>query len=201
VHLVYYAFDLLNIGGWNVSGLSLLERKTLLEPLVVGKPRLQYNGHDTGDGELILAHAGEFGFEAVVSKTIDAPYAPGNRGLWRKAKALNRQEFMVRQTTRQSTAGPGRSPPKRRRHDGSRRRRFAMKATPPNPIMHLLHSWNSKMCRDETAGNREVVPVVQYLQPVRLGSARPVVGVDEMGHRLKAEEIRGGRRRKEDVGR
>jgi ATP-dependent DNA ligase len=31
----------------------------------------------------------------VVSKTIDAPYAPGDRGLWRKAKALNRQEFVV----------------------------------------------------------------------------------------------------------
>ena len=30
-----------------------------------------------------------------MSKTIDAPYAPGNRGLWRKAKALNRQEFVV----------------------------------------------------------------------------------------------------------
>jgi ATP-dependent DNA ligase len=31
----------------------------------------------------------------VVSKTIDAPYAPGNRGLWRKSKALNRQEFVI----------------------------------------------------------------------------------------------------------
>jgi ATP-dependent DNA ligase len=30
-----------------------------------------------------------------MSKTIDAPYAPGNRGLWRKAKWLNRQEFVV----------------------------------------------------------------------------------------------------------
>jgi ATP-dependent DNA ligase len=95
VHLVYYAFDLLHIGGWDVSGLSLLERKTLLEPLVVGKPSLQYNGHDTGNGELVLTHAGKLGFEGVVSKTIDAPYAPGNRGLWRKAKALNRQEFVV----------------------------------------------------------------------------------------------------------
>ena len=27
--------------------------------------------------------------------TIDAPYAPGNRGLWRKAKWLNRQEFVI----------------------------------------------------------------------------------------------------------
>jgi len=34
-------------------------------------------------------------FEGVVSKTIDAPYAPGNRSLWRKAKCLNRQEFVV----------------------------------------------------------------------------------------------------------
>jgi ATP-dependent DNA ligase len=31
----------------------------------------------------------------VVSKTIDAPYAPGNRELWQKTKALNRQEFVV----------------------------------------------------------------------------------------------------------
>jgi ATP-dependent DNA ligase len=42
-----------------------------------------------------LRHAGKLGFEGVVSKTIDAPYAPGNRGLWRKAKWLNRQEFVV----------------------------------------------------------------------------------------------------------
>jgi ATP-dependent DNA ligase len=95
VHLVYYAFDLLHIGGWDVSSLSLVERKALLEPLVANKPGLQFNGHDTGDGELILKHAGKLGFEGVVSKMIDAPYAPGNRGLWRKAKALNRQEFVV----------------------------------------------------------------------------------------------------------
>ena len=95
VHLVYYAFDLLHVGGWDISNLELLKRKELLEPLVANKPGLQFNGHDTGDGELILKHAGKLGFEGVVSKTIDAPYAPGNRGLWRKAKALNRQEFVV----------------------------------------------------------------------------------------------------------
>ena len=202
MHLVYYAFDLLNIGGWDVSGLSLLERKTLLEPLVVGKPRLQYNGHDTRDGELILAHAGEFGFEGVVSKTIDAPYAPGNRGLWRKPKrSIARSSWSGKPLDNQPQGLGARHLNGAGVIDGSWRRRFAMKATPPNPIIRLLHSWNSEMCRDEAAGNREVVPVVQYLQPVRLGSARPVVGVDEMGHGLKAEEIRGGRRREEDVGR
>jgi DNA ligase D-like protein (predicted ligase) len=93
--LVFYAFDLLHLERRDVSSLPLLERKALLEPLVAGKPGLQFNGHDTGDGEIILKHAGKLGFEGVVSKTIDAPYAPGNRGLWRKAKWLNRQEFVI----------------------------------------------------------------------------------------------------------
>jgi bifunctional non-homologous end joining protein LigD len=63
VRLVYFAFDLLHIGGWDISSLTLLERKALLEPLVTNKPGLQFNGHDTGDGELILQHAGKLGFE------------------------------------------------------------------------------------------------------------------------------------------
>jgi bifunctional non-homologous end joining protein LigD len=95
VRLVYYAFDLLHLDGRGVSGLPLIQRKALLEPLIADKQGLQFNGHETGDGELILRHAGKLGFEGVVSKTIDAPYAPRNRGLWRKAKWLNRQEFVI----------------------------------------------------------------------------------------------------------
>jgi bifunctional non-homologous end joining protein LigD len=30
-----------------------------------------------------------------VSKRLDCPYAPGDRGLWRKVKCLNREEFVV----------------------------------------------------------------------------------------------------------
>jgi ATP-dependent DNA ligase len=33
--------------------------------------------------------------EGIVSKRIEAPYTPGNRGLWRKIKCLNRAEFVV----------------------------------------------------------------------------------------------------------
>jgi len=66
-------FYLLHLDGRDVSGLPLVERKALLEPLVANKPGLQFNGHATSDGELILKHAGKPGFEGVVSKTIDAP--------------------------------------------------------------------------------------------------------------------------------
>jgi bifunctional non-homologous end joining protein LigD len=93
--LVYYVFDLLHLDGRDTAVLPLMERKALLEPLIAGITGLQFNGHETGDGETIRKHACEVGFEGVVSKTIDAPYAPGNRGLWRKSKCLNRQEFVV----------------------------------------------------------------------------------------------------------
>jgi ATP dependent DNA ligase C terminal region len=33
--------------------------------------------------------------EGIVSKGADAPYTPGNRGLWRKVKCLNCAEFVV----------------------------------------------------------------------------------------------------------
>ena len=52
VQLVYYAFDLLHLDGCDISGLQLIERKALLEPLLANKLGLQFNGHETGDGEL-----------------------------------------------------------------------------------------------------------------------------------------------------
>ena len=93
--LVYYVFDLLHLDGRDTASLPLIERKALLKPLIAGLPGLQFNDHETGDGELIRRHACDLGFEGVVSKTVDAPYAPGNRGLWRKSKCFNRQEFVV----------------------------------------------------------------------------------------------------------
>ena len=95
VRLIYYVFDLLHLNGRDTAALPLIERKALLEPLIVRITGLQFNGHEIGDGETIRRHACKLGFEGVVSKTIDAPYAPGNRGLWRKSKCLNRQEFVV----------------------------------------------------------------------------------------------------------
>jgi bifunctional non-homologous end joining protein LigD len=94
-HLVFYAFDLLHLDSSETARLPLAKRKALLDPLISGIPGLQFNAHEIGDGELIRRHACKLGFEGVVSKKADAPYAPGNRGLWRKAKCVNRQEFVV----------------------------------------------------------------------------------------------------------
>jgi ATP-dependent DNA ligase len=86
VHLTYCAFDLLHLNGWDLSSLPLTRRRELLEPMVTNKAGVQFDGHDTGDGELILKHAGKLGFEGVVSKTVDALTHPETAAFGAKPK-------------------------------------------------------------------------------------------------------------------
>ena len=58
-------------------------------------PCLRYNDHIIGQGPAFYEKACALPIEGIVSKRIDAPYTPGNRGLWRKVKCLNRAEFVV----------------------------------------------------------------------------------------------------------
>jgi bifunctional non-homologous end joining protein LigD len=60
----------------------------------VGSP-LQYSDHQIGRGPEFYARACELSLEGIISKRADAPYAPGNRSLWVKAKCSNREEFVV----------------------------------------------------------------------------------------------------------
>jgi ATP-dependent DNA ligase len=51
--------------------------------------------HQVGLGPQFYQSVCKLGLEGVVSKRLDAPYVPGNRGLWLKTKCLNREEFVV----------------------------------------------------------------------------------------------------------
>ena len=94
--LVFFMFDLLYLDGDAISSVPLLERKERLQDLLssAGSP-LQYSDHQTGRGPEFYARACELSLEGIISKRVDAPYAPGNRGLWVKVKCLNREEFVV----------------------------------------------------------------------------------------------------------
>ena len=95
--LAYFAFDLLHLDGEDLTRLPLLERKAKLETLLRRAPPggVRFSSHVIGDGPRVYDEAAKQGLEGIVSKAIDAPYMPGNRGVWVKTKALNRQEFVV----------------------------------------------------------------------------------------------------------
>jgi DNA ligase D-like protein (predicted ligase) len=95
-HLIYFAFDLLFLNGRDMTRSPLLDRKGRLQSLLKGAPQsIQYSGHHIGDGTRILDAACRAKAEGIISKRVDAPYVSGNRGLWRKSKCLNREEFVI----------------------------------------------------------------------------------------------------------
>jgi bifunctional non-homologous end joining protein LigD len=94
--LVLVLFDLLFIDGEDLTLEPLRVRKERLQALLARAPaRLQYSDHHVGSGESFYRHACKLGVEGVVSKRLDCPYKPGDRGIWRKVKCLNREEFVV----------------------------------------------------------------------------------------------------------
>jgi DNA ligase D-like protein (predicted ligase) len=94
--LVFFMFDLLYLDGEVISAAPLHERKERLRQLLsnVGTP-LQYCDHQIGRGPEFYAKACELLLEGIISKRADAPYSPGDRGLWVKVKCQNREEFVV----------------------------------------------------------------------------------------------------------
>jgi bifunctional non-homologous end joining protein LigD len=94
--LVFYLFDLLHLDGEDLATRPVIERKERLAGLLPanGSP-LHYSDHVVGQGPAFYAQACTLPVEGIVSKRADAPYTPGNRGLWRTVKCLNRAEFVV----------------------------------------------------------------------------------------------------------
>jgi bifunctional non-homologous end joining protein LigD len=94
--LVFFLFDLLHLNGETIGGRPLTERKERLRELLsgAGSP-LQFSDHQIGRGRAFYDRACALKLEGIVSKRSDAPYSPGNRGLWLKVKCMNREEFVV----------------------------------------------------------------------------------------------------------
>jgi len=94
--LIFFAFDLLYLNGENLMSAPLADRKQRLQQLLEEHVRpIRYCDHQMGLGPLFYQSVCKLGLEGVVSKRLDAPYVPGNRGLWLKTKCLNHEEFIV----------------------------------------------------------------------------------------------------------
>jgi len=94
--LVFFLFDLLHLDGEAIAPMPVTERKERLRALLSGGGSpLHFSDHQIGRGRAFYDHDCTLKVEGIVAKPVDAPYAPGNRGLWLKVKCLNREEFVV----------------------------------------------------------------------------------------------------------
>src|ERR1700751_4420427 len=94
--LVFFLFDLLYLDGEVISAAPLCERKERLRDLLSNAgAALQYSDHPVGQGPEVYGRACGLSLEGTISKRADAPYSPGDRGVWVKVKCQNREEFVV----------------------------------------------------------------------------------------------------------
>jgi DNA ligase D-like protein (predicted ligase) len=95
LHVVYYAFDILEIEGRDVTRLRLDERQRELARIVAGS-RVLLSEPLPGMPSQIQKAVKDLGLEGVVAKRRDSRYEPGKRSdAWVKVKFSRRQEFVI----------------------------------------------------------------------------------------------------------
>ncbi len=92
----YYIFDLLKLNGHDTTGLSLLERKELLQKIIPENEVLRYSDHILEHGESFYNVSKEKDLEGIIAKNIKSKYYPGKHTSdWLKIKHHKTQEAII----------------------------------------------------------------------------------------------------------
>jgi len=93
--VIFFAFDLLYLDGYDLRQCSLEERKRALETILTPCPVLRYSAHFSGSGKDFLAAAREHELEGVMAKRRESCYESKRSRDWLKVKIVAHQEFVI----------------------------------------------------------------------------------------------------------
>ena len=95
IPVFYYIFDLVYVDGFDVTGVGLIHRKTLLQRSLVFKSPVRFMPHRNTDGEAFYREACQQGLEGLIAKRRDSSYVHGRSPDWLKFKCINEQEMVI----------------------------------------------------------------------------------------------------------
>ncbi len=93
--VVYCVFDLLEVDGQDLTNRALIERRARLTNTIRPGTALQHTEAWRGDSERRFSAACQSGWEGLIAKRADAPYAAGRSKDWLKLKCVWEQEFVI----------------------------------------------------------------------------------------------------------
>jgi bifunctional non-homologous end joining protein LigD len=93
--VVYAVFDALSLGGEDLTGLPLVERRDRVARTLRTGPAVSLTEAWEGDSQRRFAEACRSGWEGLIAKRADAPYARGRSKDWLKLKCAWEQEFVI----------------------------------------------------------------------------------------------------------
>ncbi len=95
VPVIYYAFDLIYVDGYDLRRVKLDERKQLLEALVENNPVVHFSDHYPEKGLALFEAAKQRGLEGIVAKKRNSLYEEKRTRDWLKIKITQRQECVI----------------------------------------------------------------------------------------------------------
>ncbi len=95
IPVIYYAFDLLYVNGYNLMKVDLEQRKKVLQQIVRPSAVLRYSEHFIAEGERLFEAAREQGLEGIVAKRRHSCYEQKRSREWLKMKISRRQECVI----------------------------------------------------------------------------------------------------------
>jgi bifunctional non-homologous end joining protein LigD len=95
VPVLYYAFDLLYLDGYDLRKLPLEERKKKLASVLVTGDSLRYSDHYEKQGKALFEMARAKGLEGILAKKRDSIYQERRTTEWLKIKITHRLECVI----------------------------------------------------------------------------------------------------------
>jgi bifunctional non-homologous end joining protein LigD len=95
VPVLYYAFDLLYLDGYDLRKLPLEERKKKLLSIIVAGDALRYSDHYEEQGKALFKVAEQNGLEGILAKKRDSIYQERRSSEWLKIKIRHRMECVI----------------------------------------------------------------------------------------------------------
>src|SRR5262249_4240602 len=93
--VVYFAFDLLYLDGYDLRHVPLATRRELLEQVLEPGAVVRISEAFPGAGEALLDAARENGLEGIVAKRAQSLYESRRSREWLKIKIVTEQEFVI----------------------------------------------------------------------------------------------------------
>ena len=97
--LIFFAFDLPYLNGYDLGAVPLVERKRALEGLldsaITPSSALQISEHVVGNGRAFYEQASQLGLEGIISKRADGAYQQSRSRSWLKIKCRQSDDFVI----------------------------------------------------------------------------------------------------------
>jgi bifunctional non-homologous end joining protein LigD len=95
IPILYYAFDLIYLDGYDLTQTDLEIRKHLLRGIIQDTGLLRYSDHYVGQGTALFEVAAQRGLEGIVAKLRTSCYEQKRSREWLKIKIVRRQECVI----------------------------------------------------------------------------------------------------------